>query len=326
MVKEAHSTGESDNKETNMSRNTPVITVVGSFAVGLTLRAPRFPVRGETLIGSDFDMGPGGKGSNQAVGAARLGAQSHLVACIGNDFFGEIATKLYAAEGVHTEHLHHTGARNTGVGFITLNDAGDNHIVLDPGANALLSPGDVDAVEELIAASDVVLSVLEIPPVTAGRAMALARRHHVIAILNPAPATTLEESVLSQVDVLTPNTSELRVLLGLPPDDATDTLTLAQRLQARGVRNLVVTLGAEGALIVREDGITERVAGVPVSVVDTTGAGDAFTCALAVALAEGQPLVDAVLFATHAGALACTKLGVIPALPRRAEVEMRLRT
>jgi ribokinase len=307
-----------------MKHARPVVTVVGSFAVGLTLRAPRFPVRGETLIGSDFDMGPGGKGSNQAVGAARLGAESHFVACIGNDLFGEIGTRLYAAEGIGIEHLRCTAERNTGVGFITLNAAGDNHIVLDPGANALLSPADVDAAEPLIAQSDVVLSVLEIPAATAGRAMALARRHSATAILNPAPATQLDDSVLDQVDVLTPNSSELRILLGLPPDDPTDTLTLAHRLQARGVRTLVVTLGGDGALLVRADGSTEQVPGARVTVVDTTGAGDAFTCALGVALAEGQALAEAVRFATRAGALACTRLGVIPALPRRAEVEALL--
>jgi ribokinase len=304
-----------------MKNKRPVVTVVGSFAVGLTLRAPRFPVRGETLIGSDFDMGPGGKGSNQAVGAARLGAESHLVACIGTDLFGDIAVKLYESENVRTTHLQRTTQRNTGVGFITLDMQGDNHIVLDPGANALLSPAAVDAAEELIAASDIVLSVLEIPTKTAGRALTLARRHGVMAILNPAPATQLDDSVLRQIDVLTPNASELRILLGLAPDDPTNTLTLAHRLQGRGVRNLVVTLGAEGALIVYKDGSTEHVASTPVNVVDTTGAGDAFTCALGVSLAEGKSLLEAVQFAAHAGALACTHLGVIPALPYRHEVE-----
>jgi ribokinase len=304
-----------------MKNERPVVTVVGSFAVGLTLRAPRFPVRGETLIGSDFDMGPGGKGSNQAVGAARLGAESHLVACIGTDLFGDIAVKLYESENVRTTHLQRTTQRNTGVGFITLDMQGDNHIVLDPGTNALLSPADVDAAEALIAASDVVLSVLEIPTATVSRALTLARRHGVMAILNPAPATQLDDSILSQIDVLTPNAGELRILLGLAPDDPTDTLTLAHRLQGRGVHNLVVTLGAEGALIVYQDGSTQHVASMPVNVVDTTGAGDAFTCALGVLLAEGKSLLEAVQFAARAGALACTRLGVIPALPYRHEVE-----
>jgi ribokinase len=207
------------------------------------------------------------------------------------------------------------------VGFITLNAEGDNHIVLDPGANSLLSPDDVERAEPLLAVSDVVLSVLEILPETAGRAMALARKHGAVAILNPAPATKLDDSVLGQVDILTPNASELRILLGLAPDDPTDTLALAHRLQERGVRNLVVTLGGEGALIVRAGGDVEQVPGLPVDVVDTTGAGDAFNCALGVSVAEGATLADAVRFATRAGALACTKLAVIPALPYRKDVE-----
>jgi ribokinase len=308
-----------------MKGDHPVVTVVGSFVVGLTLRAPRFPVRGETLLGTDFDMGPGGKGSNQAVGAARLGAKSYLVARIGMDSFGEMAVRLYAEEGVDTAHLHRSGERNTGVGFITLDAEGNNHIVLDPGANMLLSPADVDDAEARIAASDVVLSVLEIPAETAGHAMRLARRHGALAILNPAPATWLDDDVLRDVDVLTPNASELRILLGLPPDDETDALALARRLQERGVRNLVVTLGAEGALVVCEDGVSEHIPCAEVAVVDSTGAGDAFTSALAVALAEGNTLADAARFAACAGALACTALGVIPSLPRRAEVEQLLR-
>lgn len=307
-----------------MRGNKPVVTVVGSFAVGLTLRAPRFPVKGETLLGTDFDLGPGGKGSNQAVGAARLGAQSHLVAVIGEDLFGEVAVKLYQQEGVGTEHLRRTAERNTGVGFITLNAEGDNHIVLDMGANHLLGPADVDAAEGLIAASDVVMSVLEINPATAAHAFALARKHGVATVFNPAPAQALPDELLANVDVLTPNESELRILLGLAPDDPTDTVALAHRLQQRGVRQLVVTRGGQGALIVTADGQTEHIPGVPVKVVDTTGAGDAFTCALAVALAEGQALAAAVRFAAAAGALACTRLGVIPALPQRAEVEALL--
>ncbi len=304
-----------------MSITRPRITVVGSFAVGLTLRAPRFPVAGETLLGSDFDMGPGGKGSNQAVGAARLGAETHLVGVIGTDLFGDVAVRLYADEGVGTAHVRRTSERNTGVGFITLNAAGHNHIVLDMGANHLLAPADVDAAEDLIASSGAVLSVLEIAPETARRAMTLARQHGVLAILNPAPAQPLDEALLAAVDVLTPNESELRVLCGLPPDDPTDTLVLAQRLQARGARHLVVTMGERGALLITAEGEAHHVPAQPVQVVDTTGAGDAFTSALAVALAEGQPLITAVRFATFAGALAVTRLGVVPALPTRQAVE-----
>ena len=243
----------------------PLITVVGSFAVGLTLRAARFPVAGETLLGTDFDMGPGGKGSNQAVGAARLGAAAELVAVIGQDLFGDLAMELYQREGVGTTHLRRTAERNTGVGFITLNAAGENHIVLDMGANHLLSPEDVDQAEPLIARSDAVLSVLEINPATAAHGLRLARRHGAITILNPAPAQPLSDDLLEVVDVLTPNESELRILCGLPPDDPTDTLELARRLLERGVRHLVVTRGSRGALVISAGGATQAVAGVPVN-------------------------------------------------------------
>ena len=298
----------------------PVITVVGSFAVGMTLRTQRMPVFSETLVGSDFDMGPGGKGSNQAVGVARLGAQAHFAGIIGADKLGEIATDLYAREGVDTTWLKRTTAMATGVGFIILNAEGENGIILDMGANELMDSAYVDLVEEQIARSDVVMSVLEIPVAAAARAMALGKKHGVRTILNPAPATALDGSVLQNVDYLTPNETELRILLGLAPDDPSDTVELARQLRARGVGNLIVTMGEKGALILTEDG-QEAVAGVPVDVVDTTGAGDAFNAGLAVALAEGKSLAEAAAFANRCGAFACQKLGVIPALATRATVK-----
>ena len=298
----------------------PVITVVGSFAVGMTIRTGHMPVFGETLIGSDFDMGPGGKGSNQAVGVARLGADSYFAAIIGADKLGEIAVDLYAAEGVNTDYLHRTDELATGVGFIILNHAGENGIILDMSANKLMDAKFVDAVEPRIAGSAIVMSVLEIPVEAAARAMALGRKHGVRTLLNPAPAASLDESILQNVDVLTPNETELRILLGLPPTDPTPTLSLARQLQGRGVKTVIVTRGEKGALILTGDGVTE-VPGLSVPVVDTTGAGDAFNAGLAMALAEGRSLVEAVKFANCAGAIACTKLGVIPAMAHRAAVE-----
>ncbi len=303
-----------------MTSQKPVITVVGSFAVGMTIRAPHFPVAGETLRGSDFNLGPGGKGSNQAVSTARLGAESHLVAKIGRDLFAEIALDLYRSEGVGTRYLFQVEERATGVGFITLNAAGENHIVLDMGANELLSPADVDSAEALIKRSQVVMSVLEINQETAARAMELGRRNGVTTILNPAPAEKLNTSIFGCVDVITPNESELRILSGLRPDDSTGTLELAKNLQSQGVKNVVVTRGSQGALVVTHAGQVEMVPSVPVRVVDTTGAGDAFNSALAIGLAEGKTLIDAVKYAMYGGALACTRLGVIPALPYREDL------
>lgn len=297
------------------------VTVVGSFAVGITLRASRFPVAGETLPGRDFDMGPGGKGSNQAIGIARLGVPSALLVKIGQDQLGQMAAPLYAEEGVDASHLITSAERNTGVGLIVLNQAGENFIVLDMGANELLSPADVAAAEDLIAGSRVVMTVLEIPVPTALAGMRLARKHGAISILNPAPAQSLPDELLEQVDVITPNQTELRLLNGLAPDAEIDRVQMAQALQARGVRNVVLTRGAQGAMLLAEDGSVHEVPGYTVDVVDTTGAGDAFNAALGAALAEGKPLLEAVQFAVAAGALACTKLGVVPALARRSDIE-----
>ncbi len=298
----------------------PIITVVGSFVVGMTLRTTHMPVFGETLTGSDFDMGPGGKGSNQAVGTARLGSRSYFAGIIGDDNLGQIATELYAAEGVDTTFLEKTPTKATAAGFIILNQAGENGIIIDMSANELMDVAFVDSVEGQIARSDVVMSVLEIPVAAAGRAMALGRKHGVRTILNPAPATKLDDSILQNIDYLTPNETELRILLGLAPNDPTPTLALAQQLRAHGVGNLIVTMGERGSLILTDDHF-EEVPGVSVTVVDATGAGDAFNAGLAIALAEGQSLPDAVKFANCAGAIACTKLGVIPSLGTRAMVE-----
>lgn len=298
----------------------PVVTVVGSFAVGLTLRADRFPVAGETVVGRDFDRGPGGKGSNQAVQAARLGADVEFVGLVGDDDLAQIAWELYRREGVGTRYLGVVPGRNTGVGFIVLNAAGENFIVLDPGANEGLEPEHVERARERLAASRVVLTQLEIPAETAVHALRLAREAGVTAILNPAPARSLPLAHLALADIVTPNETELRILLGLAPDDPTDSLVLCHRLLAAGVRTVVLTRGARGVLVVEPGGVTE-VPAFPVPVVDTTGAGDAFSATLAVSLAEGRPLAEAARRAAAAGALTCTALGVIPALPRREQLE-----
>ncbi len=298
----------------------PIITVVGSFLVGMTLRTTHMPIFGETLIGTDFDMGPGGKGSNQAVGVARLGGDAFFAGIIGADKLSEIATDLYAAEGVNTQFLKQTSAMSTGAGFIILNHAGENGIIIDIGTNRLMDTKFVDGVEAQIARSQVVMTVLEIPVEAAARAMELGRKHGVRTLLNPAPATALDDTILQNVDVLTPNESELRILLGLPPDDSTSDLDLARQMQARGVETIVVTRGDKGALILHRDEVVE-IPGVGVDVVDSTGAGDAFSAGLAMALAENRDLAEAVQFANCAGALACTALGVIPALAGRGMVE-----
>jgi ribokinase len=300
--------------------NKPIVTVVGSFAVGMTLCTQRMPVFGETLVGSRFDMGPGGKGSNQAVAAARLGAESHFVGIIGADPLGKIARALYEEEGVRTDHLIETNEKATGVGFIIVNPEGGNGIILDMGANELIDGPFVRKAEAVIARSNVVLSVLEIPIEGAAEAMAIGRRHGIKTILNPAPATPLPEEMLRVIDLITPNETELRILMGLAPDDAAPTRELALELQKKFGIAVIVTRGESGMVLVDAQGISEF-GSIPVKVVDTTGAGDAFTAGLAVSLAEGRDLASAIKFAGCNGALACTKYGVIPSLALRPEVD-----
>ncbi len=299
---------------------TPKITVVGSFAVGMTIRASKLPIFGETMLGTDFDMGPGGKGSNQAVATARLGARSSLLAMVGTDKLASIATDLYSAEGVDASLVIPRAERATGVGFIILNAKGENFIILDMGANELLDADAVEAAESQIAASDVVMTVLEVPTPAAARAMELGRKHGATTILNPAPARALPTSIFESVDDLTPNESELRILLNLPANDPRSSEELAGELRRRGVRNVIATLGREGAMILT-DTLNVRVPAIGVEVTDTTGAGDAFNSGFAVALAEGRDLIEAVRFGVACGGVACTKLGVIPSLPDRARAD-----
>ena len=296
------------------------IVVIGSYVVSLTVRVPRKPVVGEALIGDLFDMGSGGKGTNQAIAAARLGAKVELVACLGDDTFADMAELLFASEGIATDHIHRIPQSNTGVGLVTLLPSGDNWIVGHLGANLLMQPHHVEAVEPHIARSDVVMAQLEASLETVARALELGRKHGAMTILNPAPGQTLEADMLAHVDVLTPNESETRILLGLAPDDPTPTLELAGRLLDLGVETIVVTRGEEGAVIVSAGG-TEEVAAVAVQALDVTGAGDSFNAALAVGLGGGMDLRSAVEQATRAGAYTATHLGVIDGLPTRAELE-----
>ncbi len=300
----------------------PRVTVVGSYAVGMTLRTDRFPVAGETRHGSDFDMGPGGKGSNQAIQAARLGADTELVTCIGKDSFGDEAMVLFAGEGVGTTHLVRSD-RNTGVGFIILDETGQNVIVLDMGANHELTVADVHAAADRIETSGAFLTQFEVPLECALAGLRIARSAGVPAILNPAPARSLPREVLADVDILTPNQTELRILLGRPADDPADDLDLCRQLLDAGVGTVVMTRGAAGALIVRPGDVV-AVPSQQVQVVDSTGAGDAFNGTLATFLATGSTLEAAVARATLAGALACLRLGVVPGLPSAAALDAAL--
>jgi ribokinase len=298
----------------------PRITVVGSYATGLTMKVERLPCTGETLLGTGYRVDYGGKGSNQAVGSARLGAKVNFVARIGKDAFGEMALRLYRDEGIDVANVKQTAGTPTGVGFIMVEAAsGNNCIVIDPGANELLTADDISSCSAAFESTSVVLTQLEIPVVAAEAALRLGRAGGAITILNPAPVRTLPPSILQLVDVLTPNQVEAKVLTGRSPDAAIEPEQLARELIRSGVKQVVLTLGETGALIVTSSSLM-RVPSIRVSAVDTTGAGDAFNAGLATALASGASLEAAVQFAVVTGGLAVTKEGVIPSLPSCDEV------
>ncbi len=296
------------------------IFVVGSYVQGLTIRVPRMPSLGESLAGHSFDMGPGGKGGNQAVAAARLGADVRLLACLGDDIFGDLALQFYAEEGIAAEHIHRMSGAGSGVGFVNVGPDGENWITVDMGANLLLRPEHVLACAEIIADCDILMTQCEIPPETAGTALALGKERGALTILNPAPARPLNPDFLAAVDILTPNAIEARMLLGLPADAPIAEAELGQKLLALGAGSVIITQGERGALIVEADRATQ-IPALPIQAVDVTGAGDSFNAALAVGLGDGLPLDDAVRWAVRAGAFTATKLGVVAGLPSRAQLE-----
>jgi ribokinase len=284
------------------------------------MKVERMPSTGETLLGSGYRVDYGGKGSNQAVGCARLGARVSFVARIGSDAFGEMALGLYRDEGIDVAHVAQTGQAPTGVGFIIVEAAsGHNCITIDPGANELLTAADISRCEAAFDSAAVVLTQLEIPVVAAEAAVARGRARGAITILNPAPVRPLPQSVLQLIDVLTPNETEARVLAGCAPDAVIETTEVARSLIQKGVKQVVMTLGERGALIVTASSST-HVPAVRMAAVDTTGAGDAFNAGLAVALASGVDLESAVRFAVVAGGLSVTREGVIPSLPSHGMV------
>jgi ribokinase len=294
--------------------------VVGSYATGLTMKVKRLPSTGETVLASGYRVDYGGKGSNQVVACARLGAQVSFVAKIGRDAFGEMALRLHREEGIDVRFVRQTSDQPTGVGFILVEaETGNNCIAFDPGANELLTAGDVAESEAALDSAAVLLTQLEIPVEAAEAAIDRGRARGSTTILNPAPARPLPASVLQLVDVLTPNQAEAKVLAGRSPDAPIAPEEVARELIQAGVKQVVMTLGGEGALIVAASSV-KCVPAIQVPVADTTGAGDAFNAGLATGLAFGATLESAVDFGVIVGAMAVTKDGVVPSLPRRDEV------
>lgn len=292
------------------------LLVVGSANADLVIGVERRPGAGETVLGSDLAVHPGGKGANQAVAAARLGARSALLARVGDDGNGRLLLDSLRASGVGTDAVL-TGGAPTGVALITVDPSGDNSIVVSPGANGRLTPEDVRAAADLLAASRVVSAQLEIPLETVAeivRTLPEGTRF----VLNPSPPRPLPEEVLAACDPLIVNEHEARVIAGGDADASPE--DLARALLALGPRSVVVTLGAEGALVATGEGM-ERVPSVPVRAVDTTGAGDAFTAALAWRLGAGETPARAAAYAVRVGAAAVTLAGAQMSFPTAEEVD-----
>jgi ribokinase len=299
------------------------LTVVGSLNMDLVIRSPRIPQPGETIIGGQYQNVPGGKGANQAVASARLGAQVAMVGRVGSDAFGDQLLENLAVDGIDHAYVLRDREAATGVALIVVDDAGQNSIVVAAGANMQLCAGDIDSAEGIIAGADALLLQLESPLEAVIRAAEVARAHGVTIVLNPAPARTIPPGLLALVDLLVPNESETALLTGMPVQDQAQAEAAAGALCSQGVGTVILTLGGRGAMLAHE-GRTRIFPAFDVAPVDTTAAGDAFVAGLAVALAEGRDLVEAVRWGNAAGALATTKLGAQPSLPTRNLLDQML--
>ncbi|MFI6334646.1 ribokinase [Streptomyces sp. NPDC050535] len=292
------------------------LLVVGSANADLVIGVERRPAAGETVLGSDLTVHPGGKGANQAVAAARLGARTALLARVGDDAHGRLLLDSQRAAGVDTVGVL-VGGAPTGVALITVDPSGDNSIVVSPGANGRLTPGDIRAAGSLFQASRVVSTQLEIPLETVVEVVRNLAEHGRF-VLNPSPPRPLPREVLAACDPLIVNEHEARVLIG--PGAGPEPEDWARDLLALGPSSVVITLGAQGALVAVRAGARVRVPSVPVEAVDTTGAGDSFTAALAWRLGRGESLVDAAAYAALVGAAAVTRPGAQESFPTAGEV------
>ena len=295
------------------------VCVVGSANMDLTFRTARFPQPGETIPGQSLHQGMGGKGANQAVAAARLGADVSLIACVGDDDFGKASIEAYRAEGIETSLIRQAKNQPTGTAAILVDANAENCIIVVAGANAALTPRDIRSAAKTIKQSAAVLCQLEVPLDATLEAFRLARAANVLTILTPAPAVHVTEELLQHSDVCVLNKTEISVLTEQTVENEADALRAAVRLRARGVKRVALTMGVEGALLVDETGPT-HVPAIQVDAVDTTGAGDAFTAALAVSLAEGHSLIDSARRAVKVAAITVTRVGTQSAFPTLQEL------
>ena len=300
----------------------PRITILGTFVADLAFRADRIPGWGETVLGSSFKMGPGGKASNQGVAAARLGASVTMISKVGLDEFGNLARRTWADEGIDTRFVVDTAEFETGSSSITVHETtGDNAIVVVPGSGFQITRDEVDLAHDAIAESAMFMTCLELPMDVVRHGLSLAMSLGVPTILNPAPAQVLPDDIYPLCDYFTPNESEATRLTGVMVSSPETAEHAAEILLGRGARQVIVTLGEGGALI-KTAKVVEHVRAFSAGpVVETTGAGDAFNGGLAVALGEGREVLDAVRFGCAAAGICVTRFGTSPAMATRAEVD-----
>ena len=296
------------------------ILVMGSTNTDMVVKAEHFPAPGETILGGTFLMNPGGKGANQAVAASRLGGQVTFITKVGNDIFGKQALQQFRKENIRTDYAFSDLEHPSGVALITVDQHGENSIVVAPGANAALRPEDLEKAADEFARCQLLLMQLEVPLPTVVAAADHATRHGKKVILNPAPAAELPDKLLSQLFVITPNQSEAQLLTSIRIDGQDSLQAAARQLLDKGVANVIITLGAEGAFMANDAQYT-YIASQSVKAVDTTAAGDVFNGALAVALSEDMPMEEAVAFANRAAAISVTRMGAQSSIPTRQEID-----
>ncbi|HEU4552305.1 MAG TPA: ribokinase [Chitinophaga sp.] len=299
------------------------ILVVGSINMDMVVKTAHIPQPGETMLGGVFFMNPGGKGANQAVSVARLGGHAAFIGKIGDDLFGKQSTRLFEQEGIDITGICSDPGTPSGIAMITVDAAGENSIVVAPGANARLQPNDVAAALDKQPDGKILLVQLEIPMETVKYAAEYAREKGLLVILNPAPANDRVAALLPLADIITPNESEAALLSGVQIKDLAGARQAAEQIAARGVKSVIITLGSQGAALLH-NGAFLHIPAPLVEAVDTTAAGDVFNGALATALAEGKSLEDAVVFACNAAAIAVTRLGAQSSIPYRNEVPFNI--
>jgi len=298
----------------------PYILVIGSSNTDMVVKSARLPAPGETILGGTFLMNAGGKGANQAVAAARLGADVVFIAKIGDDIFGRQAVELFEQEGIDTSYIITDPVNPSGVALITVDDKAENCIVVASGANAHLLPGDLHKADQKIKNASLILMQLEIPIETVEYVANIAAQNNIKLVLNPAPACGLSDELLSTVSIITPNETEAEMLTGIKIADKESAQTAAELLAEKGVETVIITLGANGALVFHANHF-DWVPAPVVEAVDTTAAGDVFNGALAVAISEGRNIENAVIFASTAAALSVTKMGAQASAPLRSEIK-----